>query len=84
MAIFGIWPLIAWTAGGVAWRVVASNDPLQYAELVAVLAAVAVAARWNAVRLAKSDEAHFHFEQEMPPVLQTLGLRFEPTNHPSG
>ncbi len=79
MAIFGVWPLIAWTAAGVAWETRALNNPVQYAQMIAVLAAVAAAVRWNASRLAKSDEAHMYFEEEMPPILQTLGLRFEPT-----
>ena len=81
MAILGFWPVIAFTGAGVAWEIRALNDPRQFCGMIAILAAVAMAARWNASRLARSDDARIHFEQEMPPVLQTLGLRFEPTSH---
>jgi len=81
MAILGVWPLLAWTAMGVAWERSALNDPVRYGEMIAVLAAAALVGRWNAARLARSAESGVRFEEAMPPVLQTLGLRFDPTNH---
>jgi hypothetical protein len=65
---------------GVYWEWRALNNPVLYAEIVAALLAAAVVARWRAGRVAKSDDADVQFEEAMPPVLQTLGLRFDPTN----
>jgi len=83
MAILGVWPVIALTAAGVAWESRAFYDPFDYGEIVAGLAALLVAARWSASRLAHADETTVVFDESMPPVLQTLGLRFDPTEQPS-
>ncbi len=77
MAALGVWPLIAWSAMGVAYEWHALNHPADYAKIVAVLVAAAAVAHWNAARLAKSDEAAVVFEEAMPPMIQTLGLSFE-------
>jgi hypothetical protein len=79
MAAMGIYPLILGMAMGVIWETRALNDPVRYAEMIAALAAAAVVAGWSSARLARSDEASMRFEEAMPPVVQTLGLRFEPT-----
>jgi hypothetical protein len=75
----GVFPLLALSAMGVAWESRILNDPARYAEMIAVLSAVALLARWRAQHLARSDEADLRFEEAMPPEVQTLGLTFEPT-----
>jgi hypothetical protein len=85
MAVLGVWPLIAWSAMGVAYEWHALDHPADYAKIIAVLVAAASVARWNAARLAKSEEAAVVFEEAMPPTIQTLGLSFEastPVNPP--
>jgi len=77
MAVLGVWPLIAWAAMGVAYEWRAFDQPGDYAKIIAVLVAAVVVARWNAARLAKSDEAAVVFEEAMPAMIQTLGLSFE-------
>jgi len=79
MAVMGVFPLLALSAMGVAWESRILNDPARYAEMIAVLSAVALLARWRAQHLARSDEADLRFEEAMPPEVQTLGLTFEPT-----
>jgi hypothetical protein len=79
MAVMGVWPLLAFSAMGVAWESRILNDAARYAAMIAVLSAVALLARWRAQHLAKSDEADVRFEEAMPPAVQTLGLTFEPT-----
>ena len=78
MAVMGVVPLLAFAAMGVAWESQILNDPARYAEMIAVLSAVALLARWRAQHLARS-EATVRFEEAMPPEVQTLGLTFEPT-----
>ena len=80
MAVMGVWPLLAFSAMGVAWESGALNDRARYFEMIAVLAAVALLARWRAQRLARSGEADVRFEEDMPPIVRTLGLTFEPTS----
>jgi hypothetical protein len=77
MAALGVWPIIAMSAEAVAWEGRALDRPARYAEMIAVIAAVAVAARWRAARLAKSEEAAMLFEEALPPTIQTLGLSVE-------
>jgi hypothetical protein len=79
MAVMGVWPLLAFSAMGVAWEGRILDDAARYAAMIAVLAAVALLARWRAQHLAKSDESDVRFEEAMPPAVQTLGLTFEPT-----
>jgi len=79
MAVMGVWPLLAFSAMGVAWESRILNDAARYAAMIAVLSAVALLARWRAQHLARSDEAYVRFEEAMPPAVQTLGLTFEPT-----
>ena len=83
MALMCLGPLLAWSAMGVQWELGAFDRPARYAEMIAILAAAAMAARWSAWRLAKSEEAEVYFEEAFPAVVQTLGLRFEPTEHPA-
>jgi len=84
MAIVGVWPLIVLIGPGVYWEWRSLREPMLYAEIVAALLALALAARWSSARLARSGEGGVHFEEEFPPVLQTLNLRFDPTEQPSG
>jgi hypothetical protein len=77
MAALGVWPVIAMAAEAVAWEGRALDQPARYAEMIAAIAAVAVAARWRAARLAKSEEAAMLFEEALPPTIQTLGLSIE-------
>ena len=79
MAVMGVWPILAFSAMGVAWEGGTLNDAARYAAMIAVLSAVALLARWRAQHLARSDEADVRFEEAMPPAVQTLGLTFEPT-----
>ena len=79
MAVMGVWPLLAFSAMGVAWESSILNDAARYAAMIAVLSAVALLARWRAQHLARSGEADVRFEEAMPPAVQTLGLTFEPT-----
>ncbi len=79
MAIMGLYPLIAYVGLGVYWEWKALADPLLYGEIVAALLAALTLARWRAVKLAKSEQAAVTFEESMPPMIQTLGLRFDPT-----
>jgi hypothetical protein len=79
MAVMGVWPLLSFSAMGVAWESQILNDAARYAAMVGVLSAVAILARWRAQHLAKSDEADVRYEEAMPPAVQTLGLTFEPT-----
>ncbi len=82
MAMFGVSPLIMWAAMGVAHERTAFDHPADYAKIVAILVGAAVVARWRAERLARSEEAAMTFEESVPPLVQTLGLRFEPTTRP--
>jgi hypothetical protein len=79
MAVLGVWPVIAWAGMGVAYEFRSFQHADDYARIVAVLVAAAAGLRWRAARLAKSEEAMVHFEEAMPPIIQTLGLTFEPT-----
>ena len=79
MAVLGVWPLLAFSAMGVAWESSILNDASRYAALVVGLSAVALLARWRAQRLARSHDADVRFEEVMPPAVETLGLTFEPT-----
>jgi hypothetical protein len=79
MAVMGVWPLLSFSAMGVAWESSILDDPTRYAALIAVLSVVALLARWRAQHMAKSDEADMRFEEATPPAMQTLGLTFEPT-----
>ena len=83
MALMCLWPLLAWSAMGVQWELGAFDHPARYAQMTGILAAAAMAARWSASHLAKSDQADVYFEETIPTVVQTLGLRFEPTEHPA-
>ncbi len=79
MAVMGVWPLLAFSAMGVAWESRVLNDAARYTAMIAVLSAVALLARFRAQHLARSAEADVRFEEAMPPAVQTLGLTFEPT-----
>jgi hypothetical protein len=80
MAVMVVWPLLALSAAGVGWESRILNDPARYLEMIAVLAGIALVARWRAQRLAKSEEADMRFEESQAPAVQTLGLTFEPTS----
>jgi hypothetical protein len=79
MAVMGVWPLLVFSAMGVAWESRILNDAARYAATIAVLSAVSLLAWWRAQHLARSDEADVRFEEAMPPTVQTLGLTFEPS-----
>jgi hypothetical protein len=79
MAVLGVFPLLSFSAMGVAWESRILNDAARYAAMIAVMSAVALLARWRAQHLARSDEADVRFEEATPPAVQTLGLTFEPT-----
>jgi hypothetical protein len=79
MAWLAAGPLLFWVAMGVAQERTAFDHPAEYWKIVATLVAGAALARWNAERRARSDEAIMTFEESIPPLVQTLGLRFEPT-----
>jgi hypothetical protein len=80
MAVMGVWPLLAFSAMGVAWESRILNDAAGYAAMIAVLSGVALLARWRAQHLSRSEESDVRFEEAMPPEVQTLGLTFEPTS----
>lgn len=82
MAVMGLWPLLAFSAMGVAWEDRILDDPTRYGAMIAVLSAVALLARWRAQYLARSGEGDVCFEEAMPPAVQRLGLTFEPTTRP--
>jgi hypothetical protein len=77
MVVMGVWPLLAFSAMGVAWESGILNDPLRYAALIAILSAAVLLARWSAQHMANSDEAGLKFEEALPPAVQTLGLTVE-------
>ncbi len=82
MAVMGVWPLLAFSGMGVAWEAGVLNDPPRYLALIGGLSAVALLVRWWSQRLARSGEADVRFEEDLPPVVRTLGLTFEPTSRP--
>ena len=52
----------------------ALEDPARYAAMIAILVAVAGAARWRTARRANTEEPVVQFDDEQAPVLTSLGL----------
>jgi hypothetical protein len=52
----------------------ALGDPARYAEMIAILVAAGVAARWRTARRANTEEPVVQFDEEQAPVLTSLGL----------
>lgn len=52
----------------------ALEDPARYVEMIAILLGVAWAARWRTARRANTEEPVVQFDDELAPVLTSLGL----------
>jgi hypothetical protein len=74
MAFLTATGLMLFVIRGVVFESRALHNQALYASMVAVLAIVAIAARWWAVRSTKDEDAVVQFEELQAPVLQTLGL----------
>src|SRR5215472_2342095 len=66
--------LLLQTVKGAMLELDALRDPARCASMIAILAAVAGAARWRTARRANTDEPVVQFDDEQAPVLTGLGL----------
>lgn len=70
---FSLLLMLLLTEGGML-ELKALKDPARYEAMIAILAAVAGAARWRTARRANTEEPVVQFDDEQAPVLISLGL----------
>jgi hypothetical protein len=62
------------TLKGAMIELSALKNPNRYAAMIAILVAVACAARWRTARRANTEVPVVQFDDEQAPVLTSLGL----------